>query len=235
MKNVVVTGADRGLGLSLCKVFLQEGYRVFAGRYMPEWPELDRLIEEFPQELHIMPLDVSSGESVVSAARFVGNITGCVDILINNAGISGMQGSLREGYDYSRMLQVFDVNTLGPIRMVEAFLPLMKEGMKRLCFVSSEAGSVAVCSRVEGHGYTMTKTALNMAIRHMHNQLYKEGFTFRIYHPGWLRSYMSGKKNLNATVEPDDSAKAAFAQFVEGRPWEDCLVMLDNEGAAWPF
>lgn len=74
--------------------------------------------------------------------------------------------------------------------MVKSFLPLMKEGMKRLAFVSSEAGVNSLAHRTDGYAYTTSKTALNMIVRRMHRTLYPQGYTFRLYHPGWVRSYM---------------------------------------------
>ncbi|MDD4797085.1 MAG: SDR family oxidoreductase, partial [Eubacteriales bacterium] len=121
------------------------------------------------------------------------------------------------------------------LRMAQAFLPLMHTGLRRLCFVSSEAGSVAVGHRGDGYSYTMSKTALNMGVRLLFNQLQPQGYTFRLYHPGWMRSYMSGQKSVVGTLEPEESAQSAVAQFLEDRDWEDRLVMLDENGMAWPF
>ena len=121
------------------------------------------------------------------------------------------------------------------MRMVEAFLPLMKKGLKRLCFVSSEAGSVSVAHRAEGFAYCMSKTALNMEVRLMFNRLSKEGYTFRLYHPGWVRSYMMGVKSTVGNFEPEETAAVAYAQFAEDRDWEDVLAMTDVSNEFWPF
>ncbi|HEX5941781.1 MAG TPA: SDR family NAD(P)-dependent oxidoreductase, partial [Anaerolineales bacterium] len=86
--HVLVTGADRGLGRALCAGLLRQGWHVFAGQYMPDWHELSALAEEYPQTLHTIPLDVSSMESIRSAARAVETLTGHLDVLINNAGIN---------------------------------------------------------------------------------------------------------------------------------------------------
>ena len=126
------------------------------------------------------------------------------------------------------------MNILGPIRVVEAFL-LHGPGMRRLAFVSSEAGSIAMNNRQGSFGYCMSKTALNMAVRIMHNELRPAGYTFRLYHPGWVRSYMSGQKNMRATLEPEDAAACALRFFLEDRDDEDRLVLIDYEGREWPF
>ena len=122
-------------------------------------------------------------------------------------------------------------------QLMQELLPLMQDGLKRLCFVSSEAGVVSVAHRTELSSYCMSKTALNMALRLMFNQLQPMGYTFRLYHPGWVRSTPDGKPNANhhGKFEPWEAAQAAIPQFIEDRKWEDRMVLIDNEGAAWPF
>jgi NAD(P)-dependent dehydrogenase (short-subunit alcohol dehydrogenase family) len=134
------------------------------------------------------------------------------------------------------MHRLFDVNSLGPLRVVEAFLPLLDGGpMKRLCFVSSEAGSIGASKRDAWFAYCMSKAALNMAIKNMFNFLRPDGYTFRVYHPGWVRSYLSGKKNMEADLEPDEAASYAVPFFVDARDDEDRLVLVDYEAEEWPW
>ncbi|HHX64141.1 MAG TPA: SDR family NAD(P)-dependent oxidoreductase, partial [Chloroflexi bacterium] len=210
-------------------------------RYMPEWPELDVLAERYPQHLCLVPLDVGSTESVQSAAAAVGQAAGRVDLLINNAGIGGGRSDLADesgegGLDYDAIHRAYNVNALGAIRMVEAFMPLMEDSpLKRLCFVSSEAGSISLAHRTGGFGYCMSKAALNMAVKITFNRLRPRGYTFRLYHPGWMRSYMSGQKGTAGDMEPEESAASAIPYFVEGRDDEDRLVLIDYLGQEWPF
>jgi NAD(P)-dependent dehydrogenase (short-subunit alcohol dehydrogenase family) len=159
-----------------------------------------------------------------------------VDLLINNAGIVSLANNgqtIRTGQDYGEIHRLIDVNALGPMRVVEAFLPLMDSGaVKRLCFVSSEAGSVTRSQRKAGYGYTMSKSALNMAVKIMFNDLRPQGFTFRVYHPGWLRSYMSGVKNEQAHLEPDEAAVPALAYFLSRLDGEPAGMDEDVSGDA---
>ena len=231
----LVTGADRGLGLALCAGLAERGWRVFAGQYMPDWPELPALAERHAGSVEVVPLDVGSAESVAAAARQVAGRCHHLDLVINNAGINAGQSELREGLDWEAMHRAYNVNAAGPIRVVSAFLPLLAQGGRRLAFVSSEAGSIAMCHRTESFGYCMSKTALNMAVRIMFNDLRPEGYTFRLYHPGWVRSYMSGQKNLRADLEPEEAAALALPFFLGDRDDEDRLVLIDYEGREWPF
>jgi NAD(P)-dependent dehydrogenase (short-subunit alcohol dehydrogenase family) len=237
-RTALVTGADRGLGYALSAGLLERGWRVYAGQYMPEWPELSALGERYPDTLYVAPLDVSSTDSVRAAARAVAQTTNHLDLLISNAGIGTRTGrrAICEAQDYAAMGRVYDVNALGPLRVVEAFLPLCERGaLKRLCFVSSEAGSIERSVRTTGYGYCMSKAALNMAIKIMFNDLRPEGYTFRVYHPGWLRTYMSGKKSTRGDLEPEDAAALALPLFLGDREDEDHLVMIDFQGREWPW
>ena len=236
--TVFVTGADRGLGLALCAELLKQDWQVFAGQYMPAWPDLANLAIQFPETLHIVPLDVSSLESVQGAVQTVTTQIDHVDVLINNAGIFSptSERAIREPQDYAEMHRLYDVNALGPLRVVGAFLSLTDRGsFKRLCFVSSEAGSIARSERTAWFGYCMSKAALNMAVKILFNDLHPEGYTFRVYHPGWIRSYMSGEKNMDATLEPDEAAVRAIPIFLNQREDEERIALLDYEGNEWPW
>lgn len=237
-RTAFVTGADRGLGFALSVRLLEDGWQVFAGQYMPEWPALAALADEYPNRLQIVSLDVSSEESTRSAARMVAVHTGHIDLLINNAGIlSPVEGRLiREGPDYAEMHRLYDVNALGPLRVVETFLPLTDRGtLKRLCFVSSEAGSITRARRSAWFPYCMSKGALNMGVKLLFNHLHPEGYTFRVYHPGWIRSYMHGEKDLEAHLEPEEAAALALPVFLGRREDEDRLRLEDFEGHEWAW
>jgi NAD(P)-dependent dehydrogenase (short-subunit alcohol dehydrogenase family) len=129
--------------------------------------------------------------------------------------------------------------------MTEAFLPLMGgDGMKRLCYVSSEAGSIGRSHRNGWYGYCMSKAALNMAVSILFNDLRPEGYTFRLYHPGWVRSYISGVKAMVGDMEPEEAAIPALTFFLSGidgelaadPPYdEDRLALRDWQGREWPW
>jgi NAD(P)-dependent dehydrogenase (short-subunit alcohol dehydrogenase family) len=237
-QTVLVTGADRGLGFALCTELLKQDWQVFAGQYMPQWPDLSILAGQYPQTLHIVSLDVSSLESTRAAALAVAKQTDHLEVLINNAGIYAptARRPIREPQDYAEMHRLYDVNALGPLRVTEAFLPLMERGsLRRLCFISSEAGSITRSERKAEFGYCMSKAALNMAIKILFNDLSPQGYTFRAYHPGWIRSYMSGEKNMEATFEPEEAARKAIPLLLGQPENEGQLILIDYEGNEWPW
>jgi NAD(P)-dependent dehydrogenase (short-subunit alcohol dehydrogenase family) len=243
-KVALVTGADRGLGYGLAAGLLERGWFVLAGQYMPAWPDLGRLGARYPGRLAPILLDVSLTDSVRSAAERVETVVDHIDLLVNNAGvISPNHGQeIDSEQDYAGMVREYQVNALGPLRMVESFLPLLLRGQpRRLCFVSSEAGSIAGSTRTAWFGYCMSKAALNMGVRNLFNGLRPKGFTFRLYHPGWVRSYMGGEKNLEATLEPEEAAGYALDYFLAGMAGggpavdEERLVLRDHQGKEYPW
>ena len=225
---VLVTGADRGLGFSLTKEFLKAGDIVFAGQYMPRWKELEALKEKEPERLTIIPLDVSQEESVDNAVRLVREKTSRIDILVNVAGIAGRDSE-------ENVRRIIRTNALGSMCVPARFLPLMQEGMKRIGYFSSEAGSITLAFR-ESHAYCMSKAALNMAIRLCFNRLRPEGFTFRIYHPGWVNSYMGGDTiGTSGLYSADESAKEAYDYITGETDSEDVPMIRDVAGMSWTF
>jgi NAD(P)-dependent dehydrogenase (short-subunit alcohol dehydrogenase family) len=202
---------------------------------MPKWLELAQLQENWEDRLSIIPLDVSDHESIKEATVMISRITDHIDCFISNAGIIIPESDIRGGVNPEGNRKTFEVNSLGPLLMTKSLLPLMEHGDKRLCYVSSEAGSIAVAHRRDMFGYCMSKAALNMAVRLLHNELYSIGYTFRIYHPGWLKSYMTGDEKMKGEIEPEESAAIAARQFLEDRSWEEVLAVTDVEDRIWPF
>lgn len=229
MKHVLITGADRGIGSALAEIYAKNGYVVYAGQFMPDWPELDELKKQFPDTLHIIPLNVGSDESVKEAFHIISSKTDCLDVLVNCAGI------FPQVDDREHFLNTVQVNAFGALRTIEAFLPFMQKGDKRICTISSEAGSIALAARNDRFAYTSSKAALNIAIQMLFQKLRPEGFTFRLYHPGWVRTYMSGAKATEGYFEPEEAAQIAYEQFTGDVPCEDVLVMQDIYNQFWPF
>jgi NAD(P)-dependent dehydrogenase (short-subunit alcohol dehydrogenase family) len=240
MKRIAcVTGADRGLGYFLAEWLLEHGYTVFAGQYMEQVESLIRLKEKYPEHLELVPLDIGSDDSVRRAARFIAGKTGHVDLVINNAGIIHPQddATMLVGLDFEAMAQLYNVNTLGALRVSNALMGLLLQGPRKLIVnISSEAGSISRNQRINMYGYCMSKSALNMQSSLLHNHLKTMGGQVMIFHPGWLQTYMSGHKNESATTSPEESAAKIMtivensSQYAGEEP-----AYLDLEGAHWPW
>lgn len=233
-KWVFVTGADSGLGFALCEEFLSRGYSVFAGKFFEKSPALEQLKEEWEEDLMLIPVNVGNQASVQAAAAQVGELTESLHLIVNVAGIASAGLDIRNGVDTKGNWDMFQVNTLGPVYMVNAFLPLLEKGGKRMAFVSSEAGSISVAHRKDMFGYCMSKAALNRAVRSYHTKLYPQGYKMFLYHPGWMKTLMMGEDHQGPLL-PSESAKVAAGYFLAEDVREDCLIIQDVEGGIWPF
>ena len=225
-ETVFISGADKGLGYSLTVRFLREGFHVVAGAYTGS-SNLLGLQRNFAKALTIVPLDLSNPASIREAARLVAEGTKDLDILINNAGIHPDQEGLpmeNLDFDDGHLERTLAVNTFGPLRLTHALLPLLKKGRRKLIVdISSEAGSIADCWRRGEFGYCMSKAALNMQVKILHNALAPNGFRVLAVHPGWMQTDMGGPK---AEVPPDRSAEGIFKLATQADPQAD-LIYLD--------
>jgi NAD(P)-dependent dehydrogenase (short-subunit alcohol dehydrogenase family) len=227
--TVLITGANKGLGLALAARFLQEGSLVFAGTRRMEGA-LEELVEHFPRTAKIVTLDVADMDSVCRAAQYVSEHVPGLDILINNAAIFPQEGRLPlEELDLTdRHLQkTVEVNAFGPLRVTQQFLPLLQRGRRKLIInVSSEAGSIADCGRKSEFAYCMSKAALNMQSKILENALGPKGFKVLAIHPGWMQTDMGGP---NAEIHPDVAAVGILK--LATRTWSPSdEIYLDYEG-----
>ena len=221
MKTVLVTGADRGLGFSLCVEFLRRDYLVFAGQFLAGWPELKHLECHHQGRLVIVPLDIGNDLSIERAQAVIAEHTAVLDVLVHNAGIIGGEDGFSTGVRAEENRNVFNVNSMGPVCVTRYFLPMM------------EAGSISLAHRDGMTGYCMSKAALNMAVRILNNDLGKRGYEIRLYHPGWMRTYMEGGELMNGELEPEVSAREAVRYFL--KQGVEPLELVDVYGMAWPF
>ncbi|CAH1056411.1 SDR family NAD(P)-dependent oxidoreductase [Paenibacillus pseudetheri] len=240
MKRVAcVTGADRGLGLSLVRSLLAKQFSVFAGQFLKESEDLKALKEQYPEQLELIPLDISNKDSVKQAARVISSKTGYVDIIINNAGIirSADNATVLVELDDEGMAEIYNVNTLGALRVSNALMGLLLQSEDKLIVnISSEAGSIARNRRINMYGYCMSKAALNMQSSLMHNHMKTLGGQVMVFHPGWLQTYMQGKKDEQAEMTPEQSAEQIIGLVLDYKKFlGEEPAYLDTDGSSWPW
>ncbi|MNI33571.1 C-factor [compost metagenome] len=221
-KFAFVTGADRGLGYELVVQLLKRNYTVFAGRFLRDWDQLDKAAYAYDGRLIAIDLDVSDDESVKQAATRIAGHTSKLDLVINNAGIaSGKDDEIFGEIDFNNIMGLLNVNALGPLRVTNAILSLlMNSEDKLLVNISSEAGQIKQTWRESWYGYCMSKAALNIQSNIVHNQLKNKGGRVLVIHPGWMKTYMSGKLNDSADVAAEESASQiveTLLQYQENR------------------
>lgn len=204
METVVITGANRGIGLALCKTFLDAGWQIFAGCRKPETAaELQALSSH---ALHILPVDVRDPGSVQAFAASLGGQ--CVDVLINNAGVMGGEHQGLEDMDYDAWLQTLDINVLGPHRVTRALLPNLRLSRHaRILTVSSQMGAFGLDMDHNPYAYCTSKSGASRVMQIMAKDLKSEGIIACPVHPGWVQTDMGGP---NASITPQESARGLF-------------------------
>lgn len=211
MNSAIVTGANRGIGLELCRALKSRGVTVIAACRKSS-PELDELGVEV-----VTGVDVTSDESVASLAKAVEGKN--VDLLINCAGI--LQSNSLDSLDFDSMRAQFEINSLGPLRVTAALLPNLSEGSK-VAHVTSRMGSVADNTSGGQYGYRMSKCALNMAGASLAVDLRPKGIAVALLHPGFVRTEMTGGNGL---IDAPESAAGLLARIDE--------LNLANSGGFW--
>lgn len=199
MATIVITGANRGIGLELAKIYKERGDTVIVG-VRKSSPELDALDVDVHTDV-----DVTDDEKVLLFKRALGDIT--VDTLINNAGILSSEDMLDMNYD--RMRQQYDVNTLGPLRVTHLLSHLMARGSK-VGIVSSRVGSMTDNGGGGNYGYRISKAAVNMAGKNLSIDLEPRGIAVFLLHPGYVATEMV---NFAGPTPPDVAAKGLIERM----------------------
>lgn len=185
MNNVLVTGANRGIGLELCRQLVSRGDQVVAGcrKASDELRSLNLRV--------IDGLDVNDPESTDSLAAQLGEMK--LDWLINNAGILSVEslGNL----DFDAMEQQFRVNALGPLRVTSALLAKLGPGSK-VGIITSRMGSVEDNTSGGYYGYRMSKAAVNMAGMSLARDLQERQIAVALLHPGMVATDMTGGRGV---------------------------------------
>ena len=201
MPTVVITGANRGIGLELARQFKQRGDDVVAACRETS-DELAKLDVEV-----IEGVDVTEDGSVGELAKAFGDRT--VDVLVNCAGI--LSDESLSDLDFDRMRRQFEVNSLGPLRVTAALRGNLGQGSK-VAIITSRMGSIADNTSGGRYGYRMSKTAVNMAGRSLAQDLREAGVAVVILHPGFVRTEMTGGQGL---IDPPESAAGLIARIDE--------------------
>jgi len=220
MRVAVITGANRGIGNQWVVQLLDEGWKVYAGYR----ENLDGLQVIENNNLISLRLDVRNNQSV---ERFVENISGGVDLLINNAGVpDGRWRNLTE-IDDEWALDVFNINSLGPVRMVKALYPKMGgSNLTTVIMTSSLMGSIDDCHMGKSYAYRASKTALNMFTVAMKKECIEDNISFIIFHPGWVKTRMGGDR---APVEIKESVDGMM-KVLNKHTIEDSGVFIQYDG-----
>lgn len=225
-RTVLITGANRGLGLEFARQYQAAGWTVIATAREPKGANELRAIGK---DIRIEALDVADPASIAALATTLKDVP--IDLLINNAGISGGGRSLSEinPDEYERVLQV---NTIGPMRVTQALLPNLKAGEgKMIVSISSGLGSITQNTRGGNYAYRESKAALNMFMRTLAAELKGDGFICIAMSPGWVQTDMGGP---NAQLTPEQSI-TGMRKVMDGLKPEDTGKFWNHDGEIVPW
>jgi NAD(P)-dependent dehydrogenase (short-subunit alcohol dehydrogenase family) len=209
--SILITGINRGLGLSLSRIFLSQGHALFA-IIRHTSAALQSLQKQYGDQLKLYTGDVTDEPSIMNAVGDISRDTDHIDMLINNSAIIFPADKIPiEHVDFSVYEKTFQVNSIGPLKVIKHALPLVRKGTKKLIInISSEAGSIGDAWRTSEYAYCMSKSALNMASRILQNYVADEGIRVLAVHPGWFSSDMG---TAAAPITPDQAAEKVTVLF----------------------
>lgn len=210
-KTAVITGANRGIGLSFCRLYKARGYRVYAACRTPSQALISLGIDVIDN------VDVSEQQGVERLASALDGVT--IDLLINNAGI--LRNEVLGSIDQDSIRQQFETNALAPLMVTEALSNQLAPNAK-VALITSRMGSVTDNTSGGRYGYRMSKAALNIAGVSLAHDLKAQGVAVAILHPGLVGTEMIGG---HGDITPDEAAER-LSQRIDG-------LTLSNSGTFW--
>lgn len=200
--SLLITGANRGIGLEFVRQYAADGWRIFACCRHPEGAtELNTLSQQHDGQITVHMLDVAD---FLQIERLADELAGHdLDVLINNAGIypdatSGALGAT----NYEGWAHAFRVNTMAPLKMAETFTPnVARSQQKKIVNITSKMGSIADNTSGGAYIYRSSKAALNMVVKSLSHDLAPRGICTAVLHPGWVLTDMGGPNALITTEQ----------------------------------
>lgn len=210
-QNIVIIGANRGIGLEMARIWSQRGDSVYATCRSPS-KELESLDVNV-----ISGIDVSTDQGIQKLQQALGDVR--IDLLYHNAGI--MRNENLDNMNYDTIREQFEVNTLAPLHTTVALLDRMNEG-GRVGLMTSRMGSIADNDSGGRYGYRISKAGLNAAGKSLAEDLKSQGIAVAILHPGFVQTDMTGH---NGHIKPAEAAERLVQRMDE--------LNLDNTGTFW--
>ena len=240
MSSVLITGANRGLGLEFTRQYLKDGWEVHAFCRQPDKAaELGAMVADNRGNIHLREMDIGNKEQIEAAAKELKNLP--IDLLINNAGIADGYGrgvyEMKEdpdiqNYDFAFWEEMMRINTLAPAKIIGAFLENIRAGgQKKIASLSSGLGSITNLAWAGKYGYCASKAGLNMVSKGLAEWLKPENIMVISLSPGWTRTAMGGPHATNSAEESVSGMRHVISSLTlaeTGRFWN-----FDGEELPW--
>ena len=236
-QTVLITGTGRptGLGFNMVRRYLENGDTVFATVRRPA-ECIENLRKEYPDTLRVLTMDISSTASVAAAAAEAMTQTSALDLIVNNA-TTASADTMKElpDFDLDLIAPAVNVGAVGPIRVLKAFLPLLKKSAigALVVNISSEAGSIGKCYRSFYLDYGTEKAALNMLTVTVRNYFKNDpDINVICLHPGWMRT---APGDTRAPLDPYEHAETLRLLFETKRHDKDGPAFITHTGEPYPW
>ena len=235
MPTLIITGANRGLGLEFVRQYGADGWKIITINRRSS-DELEALARQYP--IQIIEADLVSDESLSAAADQVQ--CDAVDLLINNAGTMGDGSFADSGFSYQAFgtfnreewQRVFDINVFTPMALTELLVDRLEAANKPVVMtLSSMLGSNELNTMGNSYAYRASKAAVNSIMKSMGVNLRDRGITSVAMHPGWVRTDMGGPE---AQLSPAESVRG-MRQTIAGLTADDTGRFLAWDGKAMPY
>lgn len=230
MKSVLITGANRGIGLKFVEHYCQNNWQVYA-TYREEHQDLLALTTEY-DNLTLLRLDVSSQDSINKLAHSMTGIS--LNLLINNAGIYGPSGFAFGGMEDKAdgWREVLNINTIGPHLVTEALIKNLQFGApSKIAYISSKMGSMTDNTSGGAYIYRSSKAALNAVIKSLSFDLSDMNIAVLSLHPGWVQTRMGGD---NALIDTETSVNG-MTKVIENLSIENTGRFVAYDGKVIPW
>ncbi|MEZ5489455.1 MAG: SDR family oxidoreductase [Gammaproteobacteria bacterium] len=230
MATILITGANRGIGLEFANQYLARGESVIATCRDPEQAAALQALQASHPSLRIQQLDVSSDDSL---HRFAAGLGGeAIDVFINNAGVYGPRSAGFGQVSEQDWLPVLRVNTVAPLIITQLLVDNFRHGQARkLVYVTSKMGSIEDNQSGGSYIYRSSKTALNQVVRSLAADLADDGLTAVVIHPGWVQTDMGGP---NALIDAQTSVRGMVA-VIDGLGTKDSGKFYNYDGNEIPW
>jgi NAD(P)-dependent dehydrogenase (short-subunit alcohol dehydrogenase family) len=232
MMKLLITGANRGIGLEFCRQYTAAGWRVLACCREPgKAVALNELAHGHANLLKLYTLDVANHAQIEHLASQLRDES--IDLLINNAGVYPASDHFGFGNtDYAQWMAAFNINATAPLKMVEAFISQIERGkLKRIVTITSQMGSIADNTSGGNYLYRSSKAAANMVVKSLAVDLKARGITSVALNPGWVKTDMGGS---NAIIPVEESVRA-MRKLIEGLTLGDTGKFLGHSGRVIPW
>ena len=189
--TILITGANRGIGLERTRQFAEDGWQVLACCRNPDQADDLQALSDRLSSIELHKLEVTDYAQMNSLASTLSDRP--IDILLSNAGIYGPRGMAFGEVDAAAWREVFEVNSIAPLMLAQAFVGSVEQSRHKLiAVISSKMGSIDVNVSGGGYIYRSSKTAVNQVVKSMSIDLAERGISVITLHPGWVQTDMGG-------------------------------------------